>query len=100
MISAHVLLDSCSQGAFVKKSIVEMTEVGGTLISITIKTLDGNVTNSSVGVEGLKVCAVAASGNNRWIKTKKFSQDELQVDVEDIATPKTLPKWEYLQLFS
>ena len=55
------------------------------------------MTNTSVAVEGLNVCAAAASGKNRWVKIlKAFSQDELQVDAEDIATAEKVAKWEYL----
>ena len=54
-------------------------------------------TLASVAVAGLKVCGAAASGKNRWVKIPKaFSQDELQVDAKDIATPKKIAKWEYL----
>ena len=59
--------------------------------------LNGDVTNTSVAVEGLKVCAAATIGKNRCVKIPKaFSQDELQVDAEDIATPEKIAKWEYL----
>ena len=43
---------------------------------------------TSVAVDGLKVCAAAASVKNRWVKILKgFSQDELRVDAEDFAIP-------------
>ena len=86
VITTHALLDNFSQGRFVMKSIVDTMGIDGT--PITIKTMNDNVTNTSVAVEGLKVCAAAASGKNRWVKIPKaFSRDELQVDAEDIATP-------------
>ena len=79
------------------KIIVDTMEIDGTTTSITIKTFDGDVTNTSVAVEGLKVCVAGASGKNRWVKIPKvFSRDELQVDAEDIATPEKIAKWEYL----
>ena len=97
VISTHALLDNCSQGTFVVKSIADTMGIDGTPTSITIKALNGDVTNTSVAVEGLKVCAAAASGKNRWVKIPKaFSRDELQVDAEDIATPEKIAKWEYL----
>ena len=129
MISTHTLLDNPSQCAFAMKSIVDMMGTDGTPISITIKTLNGDVTNTlnfkkklygpflwmgfnclkaratsrrqftfySVAVEGLKVCAATASGKNRSVKIpKSFSQDELEVDAEDIATPEKIAQWEYL----
>ena len=63
--------DNCSQGTFVRKSIVDTMRIDGTPTSITVKTLNGDVTNPSVAVEGLKVCADAASGKNRWLKIPK-----------------------------
>ena len=96
VINTHALLDNCNQGTFVMKSSDTMGK-DGTPTSITIKTLNGDVTNTSVAVEGLKVCAAAASGKNRWVKIPKaFSWDELQVDAKDIATPEKIAKWEYL----
>ena len=97
VICTHALLDNCSHERFVMKSIVDTMEIDGTTTSITIKTFDGDVTNTSVAVEGLKVCVAGASGKNRWVKIPKvFSRDELQVDAEDIATPEKIAKWEYL----
>ena len=97
VISTHAQLDNCSQGTFVMKSIVDTMGIDGTPGSITIKTLNGDVTNASVAVEGLNVCGAAASGKNRWVKIPKaVSLDELQVDAEDIATPEKIAEWEYL----
>ena len=95
VISTHALLDNCSQGTFVVKSIADTMGIDGTPTSITIKALNGDVTNTSVAVEGLKVCAAAASGKNRWVKIPKaFSRT--QVDAEDIATLEQITKSEYL----
>ena len=41
VISIHTLLDNCSQGTFVMKSIVDTMGIDGTPTSITIKTLNG-----------------------------------------------------------
>ena len=93
VISTHALLDNCSQGTFVMKSIVDMMGIDETPTSITIKTLNGDLTNTSGAVERLNVCAAAASGRNRWVKiSKAFSRDKLQVDAEDIATPEKIAK--------
>ena len=82
------LLDNCSQGTYVMKGIIDIIGIDGTPTSITLKTLNGDVTNTSVAVEGLQVCAAATSGKNRWVKIPKaFFWDELQVDAEDIVTP-------------
>ena len=79
VISTHALLDNCSEGTFVVKSIADTMGIDGTPTSITIKVLNGDVTNTSVAVEGLKVFAAAASGKNRWVKIpKSFSRDKLK----------------------
>ena len=97
VISTHALLDNCSQGTFLMKSTVDTMVIDGTPTSITINMLNGNVTNASVAVEGLKVCGVAPSGKKRSVKIpKSFSRDELQVDAKDITTPEKIGKWEYL----
>ena len=97
VISTHVLLDNCSQGAFVMKSIVDTMGIDVTRTSITINLLNGDVAKTSVPVEGLKFLAAAASGKNRWVKIPKaFSRNELQVDAEAIATLETKAKGEYL----
>ena len=59
--------------------------------------MNGDVTRTSVAVEGLKVCAAAASEKNRWVEIQNaYSQDELRVDAEDIGTPEKIACWEYL----
>ena len=62
--------------------------INGTPTSISIKTLNGYVSNTSVAV------TAPASGKNGWVKIPKaFSWDKLQVDGEDIAIPEKLAKW-------
>ena len=65
VISTHALLDNCSQGTIAMKNIVDIKENDGTPASITIKTLNVDVTNSSIAVEELKACVAVASGKNR-----------------------------------
>ena len=65
VISTHALLDNCSQGTIAMKNIVDIKRIDGTPASITIKTLNGDATNSSVAVEELKACVAVASGKNR-----------------------------------
>ena len=85
VISTHALLDNCSQGTIAMKNIVDIKENDGTPASITIKTLNVDVTNSSVAVEELKDCVAVASGKNRKMKKPKvFSRDELQVDAKTL----------------
>ena len=97
VISTYALLDNCNQGMFVMKSIADTMGIDGTSTSITITMLNGDVTRTSVAVEGLKVCAAAVSGKNRWVKMPKaFSWYELQVDAEDIPAPEKIARWKYL----
>ena len=71
-LPAHI---SCKttvgQGTFVMKSIADMIGIGGTPTSVTINTLNGNVTSYLVAVERLKVWAMVSKGKNRLVRKNK-----------------------------
>ena len=96
VVRTLAMLDNCSQGSFVKTELLEKLEVEGTNTSVTIKTLNGNQKHSSVAVDGLEVSNVEESLGN-WIKLPKmFSQDDLPVAANEIATPDNIKQWKYL----
>ena len=65
------------------KDIVKETTTTGLPTSITIKTLNGNLTNQSLAAEESKVKAAAGSEHSKWvILPKTFSHDELPVDIK------------------
>ena len=97
VINTFALLDNCSQGTFVVNDIVDKLGIQGTTTSITVKTINGDITNSTLAINGLKVKALKDHKGSKWIKiSKAFSRDELPADVEDIATPEKILKWGYL----
>ena len=65
------------------KDIVKETTTTGLPTSITIKTLNSNLTNQSLAAEESKVKAAAGSEHSKWvILPKTFSHDELPVDIK------------------
>ena len=60
-LKTYALLDSCSQGAFILEKLLKRFSLKGRRTSITIKTLNGKVTNKLLVISGLKV---ASSRNN------------------------------------
>ena len=71
-LSAHIFCKTTvGQGTFVMKSIADMIGIGGTPTSVTINTLNGNVTSYLVAVESLKVWAMVSKGENRLVKKKQ-----------------------------
>ena len=65
------------------KDIVQETRITGLPSSITIKTLNGNLTNQSSAAEEFKVKAAAGSEHSKWvIVPKTFSHDELPVEIK------------------
>ena len=59
VLETHALLDSCSQSTFILERLINNLGVKGQKTSITIKTLNGKVTNKAMVGKGLKV----TSGN-------------------------------------
>ena len=87
-LKIYALLDSCSQGNFMLERLLKMIDVRRT--SITLKTLNGEVTNKSSMISGLKV-ASSRNSSEDWLElpdayTKKY----LPVDNKDVATPSKL----------
>ena len=56
-LKTYALLDSCSQGAFILERLPKRFGIKGRRTSITIKTLNGEVTNKSSLISGMKVAS-------------------------------------------
>lgn len=66
---------------------------------MTIKTLNDDMTNQTLAVEGFKVKVTAVSERSKqdqMVKKNKqlFSPDEFPVDAGDVATPEMISEWE------
>ena len=96
-LKTYALLDSCSQGTFILERLPKRFGIKGRRISITIKTLNGEITNESSVISGKKVASSRDSSED-WLKlpdiyTKKY----LPVGKEDVATPLKLKNWGHLE---
>ena len=91
-------IDTCSQGTFILKTLINYLTVKGQRTSIIIKTLSGEVTNKAMVVKRLTVTSYNSDSHD-WLElpdtyTKKY----LPVDKGDAATPPELKQWEHLEI--
>ena len=93
-VYTYAMLDNCSQGTFITEGLLTNLKAGGNKTSITIKTLSGEKEVISKAITGLEVSEI---NSDEWIQLPKcFSQNELPVASEEIATPERVAKWKYL----
>ena len=99
VLETHALSDSCSQGTFILETLINNLGVKGKNTSITIKTLNGVVTNKAMVVKGLKV--LSGSGDlYDWLELPdRYTKKYLPVDKEDVVTPSKLKQWKHLESF-
>ena len=97
-MKTFAMLDNCSQGTFVKEDLLKKLKIGGRATSISIKTLNGENTFQSHAVDGLQVCSSNAKSKKIWLNLPTtYTQNQLPVDTNEVATPKKLEKWKYLE---
>ena len=73
-------------------------KIGGRATSISIKTLNGENKFQSHAVDGLQVCSSNAKSKKIWLNLPTtYTQNQLPVDTNEVATPKKLEKWKYLE---
>ena len=96
-VHTYALLDSYSQGTFILDQLANELGISGTKTSLTIKTLNGEFTNNSTTIEGLKVVTISKD-NSEWLSLPRtFTRSDLPVDNDDITKPSQLRKWKYLE---
>ena len=97
-VKTFAMLDNCSQGTFVKEDLLKKLKIGGRATSISIKTLNGENTFQSHAVDGLQVCSSNAKSKKIWLNLPTtYTQNQLPVDTNEVATLKKLEKWKYLE---
>ena len=89
-VEAYALLDSCSQGTLMLEKLLRDLGMNGEKISITIKTVNGEVNNKTTLVEGLKVSSSRNKDSELIELPKAFTMRYLPVDQDEIATPSKL----------
>ena len=74
VIKTYALLDSCSQGTFVTEEVLREMNLKGKGTTITMKTLNGEVTENSKVIEGLEVYNSSDLGQEfvKWLMPPKF----------------------------
>ena len=93
--STFAMLDNCSQGCFVKASLMKTLRIGDHKTSITVKTLTGEENHTTFALEGLRVC-IQLSLNQKWISLPKaYTKEDLPVDSWEVATARKLKKWKH-----
>ena len=91
------MLDNCSQGTFLKEEIIETLGITGAETRVTVKTLNGEVSQMTTVVENLDVAG--SLGKPKWIKLPRaYTKQDLPVDEQEIATPEKVKKWNYLKV--
>ena len=90
------MLYCCSQGTFISTHLVRKLKAEGVQTTITIKTLNGEESQETEAVSGLKVSK--SSGKRTWTDLPvTYTKEDLPVDDEDVATPEKIRKWKYLE---
>ena len=96
ILDTYAMLDNCSQGTFVKEEMTEALGITGAETRVTVKTLNGEISQMTTVVENLKV--VGSLGKPKWIKLPRaYTEQELTVDEQEIATPKKVKRLNYLE---
>ena len=91
------MLDNCSQGCFVKSSLMKNLRIKGHKTYVSVTTLNGEKTHTSFAVDELKVSRTSGL-DAEWINIPKaYTKDDLPIDSSEIATPEKIKKWKYLQ---
>ena len=55
VLDTYAILDNCSQGTFEKEEIIEALYIAGVETKVTVKTLNGEISQMTTVVENLKV---------------------------------------------
>ena len=92
----HAMLDCCSQGTFISTDLARKLKAEGVQTTIKIKTLNGEESQETEAVSGLKVSK--SSGQSMWVDLPViYTKDDLPVGDEDVATPEKIKRWKYLE---
>ena len=78
--STFAMLNNCSQGCFVKASLMKTLQIRSQKTSITVKILTGEENHTTFALEGLRVCSQLGL-NQEWINLPKtYTKEDLPVD--------------------
>ena len=98
VVKTYAMLDTCSQATFAKEKLSSGLGIQGRKTSITVTTMNGEVTQSSEPLEDLEVAqALNGEAERVWVKlTCTYTQENLSVDSNKVATIDKIKRWDYL----
>ena len=86
VLDTYAILENYRQDTYVKEEIIEALAIPGADTKVTVKTLNGEISQMTTVVENLKVAG--ALGKPKWIKLPRaYTKQELPFDEQEIATP-------------
>jgi len=87
MIKTYAMLDTCSQATFAKINLLSNLGIQGRKTSITVKTMNGEITKASEVIEDLEVTEASNKNEEKiWLKLPRtFTQEDLPVDSSEVA---------------
>ena len=94
----YAMLNNCSQATFMQNKLLGSLGLHGRKTSITVKTMNGEVTKSSEVLDGIEVAQASNESEEKvWVQLPStYTQEDLPVDNREIATAEKLKKWKYL----
>ena len=98
VVRTYAMLDTCSQATYAKENLLSDLGLPGRKASITVKTINGEVTKSSEAQEDLEVAQESNGKAERvWVKLPcTYRQENLPVDSNEVATIDKIKRWGYL----
>ena len=101
-IVIYAMLDECSQGSFIKESVLNLfTSVPTRTTTIGIETLTGTSTPNCFAASGFEIKALSNYENCYQSGSIElptlFSQEEFPADINDVASKSTVNNWPHLQ---
>ena len=100
-ITVYAMLDDCSQGTFIKESVLHSLYAAPIRNAIiTVETLNSMETSQCSAVDNLVVTAIPEHQNRYQSKSFRlptcYTQDAFPIDVNDIPSPVSLSHWPHL----
>ena len=95
----YAMLDSCRQGTFMDEQLLNELQIFGKETTFTVKTINGEATELTRVVAGLKVANGGRKTHRkeRWIILQKtYARKDLLVE-SDVVKPSQIAKWKYLE---
>ena len=94
-MKTYAVIDNCSQGTFIKKSLINDLKISRLTTSITVKTLNEEETFKTNAIKGLKVAQIGNEDKKCWTDLLKcFTTNSFPVDSEEIVSADWVKKWE------